>query len=97
MGEQMKYSTDQLVTAQSLLCTCGECVGCRLARRAENQVLEINNMHKSVETYVHMTVWRGQIISGAIKYLKENRPVNALAVLTDRVDDGDKILRELAK
>ena len=68
----------------------------QLIERIQNQRIEIKNLLKSHGMYVHMVVWRSQIIRSAIKYLKEKRPACALGVLRDRVTDGDVILKELA-
>lgn len=67
-----------------------------LIRKIQNQRVEIVNLSNNIETYVHMTVWRAQIIRSAIKYLKEKRPECALGVLRDRVTDGDSVLKELS-
>ena len=67
-----------------------------LIEKIQNQRLEINALHKNMGVYVHMTVWRGQIIRDAIKQLNKKAYVTAMATLMDRVSDGDALLREKA-
>lgn len=68
-----------------------------IADRLDNQVIEIKSLQSNIGAYIHLAVWRGQIIRDATRYLKENQPVNAMAALKDRVEDGGKVLRELAE
>ena len=67
-----------------------------LVAKVLNQRTEINNLHSAQKTYVHMCVWRGQIIKSAIEALEHRRIVSAQAILRQHVQNGDALLREIA-
>lgn len=91
-----KESTCHMVQRAVSICQCGTCLTCVMADRLLGQLEEINNLHRSTAGYVHMAVWRSQIINSAVKLLHDNKPHAAISVLTDRVTDGNEILKELA-
>lgn len=91
-----KVSTYKLAERAVEICQCGSCLTCMMAHRLLGQVEEINNQLRSNARGISMLVKQSQAISGAIKYLREDRPKCALAVLRNDVPDGNAILEELA-
>ena len=91
-----KETTGHMVERARSICDCGSCLTCKMASRLIGQKLEIKNLLGNIGTYVHISVWRGQMIGSAIKHLKAGRDQTALSTLQDYVTDGDKVLRELA-
>jgi hypothetical protein len=67
-----------------------------MAKRLTGQVGEINNQVRVNSNYIHTCMWRANIIDAAVRHLKAKRYECALTTLTDRSEDSDAVLRELA-
>ena len=70
-----------------------------LVAKCTNQRFELNNLLKTINSYLDRLVERGQMIRTAKRLLKKNCPACALSVLMEqkRTRNGIELLREIAQ